>query len=79
MRRVAAVLQGRFSLWSAAILAVLREARLTPVNARILDAFSEVLQASGMTAVTLLKQSGVLREGAMATRALYLAAFLGRI
>ena len=79
MRRVAAVLQGRFSQWSAANLAVLREARLTPDNARILDAFTEARQASGMTAVTLLKQSGVLREGAMATRALYLAAFLGRI
>ncbi|MEL6646254.1 MAG: glycosyltransferase family 2 protein [Pseudomonadota bacterium] len=79
LRRVIAVLQGRFSQWSEANLGVLREARLTPDNARILDAFIEARQTSGMTAVTLLKQSGVLREGAMATRALYLAAFMGRI
>ena len=73
------MLNGRFSEWAEANLEVLSGARLKPENAKILDAFIEARQASGMTAVTLLKQSGILREGVMATRALYFAAFVGRI
>ena len=79
VRRIAGLLGGRFSEWSAANLQVLSNARLTPKNAKILDAFSEARRVNGMTAVTLLKQSGILREGMMATRALYFAAFVGRL
>ena len=79
LRRIAALLNGRFSEWSAANLEVLSSARLKPDNAKILESFAEARQVNGMTAVTLLKQSGILREGAMATRALYFAAFVGRL
>ncbi|MEL7012477.1 MAG: glycosyltransferase family 2 protein, partial [Pseudomonadota bacterium] len=58
LRRVRALLNGRFSEWSAANLQVLSNARLKPDNAKILEAFVEARQANGMTAVTLLKQSG---------------------
>lgn len=79
VHRVRALMGGRFAQWSDANLGVLSKARLTPENARILEAFIEARQANGMTAVTLLKQSDIMREGTMATRALYFAAFLGRI
>ncbi|WP_170063424.1 glycosyltransferase family 2 protein [Albidovulum inexpectatum] len=81
IRRISAVLSGRFSEWNTRNIRCLRQVShlLTDEAREILDRFEQLRHQRGFLALTRLRGAGVYRQTAAGNASLALAAMLGRL
>lgn len=81
IRRVRALLNGRFRAWNGRNLAALsaNEAFLTPENKDLVHAFSNLRKSSGFAALRDLGRLGLYRQTRLGNWSLNLAACIGRL
>ena len=79
--RLRMVLSGRFRAWCSCNIAALRqiEARLTPENRALLDAFESGRDQGLFGRLAMIRRCGLYRQGLAAQMSLYLAALLRRL
>lgn len=81
LMRAHMLVRGRFSDWCACNIAALRriEARLTPENRALLEAFDAARRKGGPRCLAEIRRAGFYRQGRRGQISLYLAAVLRRL
>lgn len=81
VKRLALVLDGRFSNWNRINLKALQNSchRFTPEARRTLETFGQAMQAPLLSRISALSASGVHRQSPAGTFALYLACILKKL